>query len=117
MRAPRRRGRTRNERGSRSSRFDSRAERVAHPRPETLAAIDWDALLHRRELIDELLLLFGEALGRPKLDAHVQVARATSVHARQAATAQVEHLSALRPGGNCQHDRARHRWHTDLATK
>ena len=57
----------------------SRAERFFHLRPESLAAaVGGHAGLQLAEPRDELALFFGEALRRPQLHAHVEVARSAA---------------------------------------
>ena len=55
-----------------------------------------------------------ELARRPDLHAHVQVAGARRIHARQPAPAQLEHLPALRARRDVQHDRPRDPRHLDV---
>ena len=54
-----------------------------------------------------------QLLRRPELDAHVQIAGAARVHAREPAAAQVKELAALRAGGNLERHARRDGRHLD----
>src|SRR4029077_10413607 len=95
-----------------SVRESARAQRFLHLRPETLATpINRRRLLHPLQLLEETPLVVGHALRRPDLYAYVQVPLPGRVHARQAATAQMKDLTALRACRDVERHARRHRRH------
>src|SRR5437773_9953193 len=103
MREPRL-DRRRDARERRSRRRDaSRAERFFHPGPEAFRpTVGRCRRLQFAEPRQQLTFLFREAIRSPQLYTDVKVSGRSSVDPGQAASAQMEDMAALRPGGNLQ---------------